>query len=152
MKLFLMRHGEAGWNATSDAERVLTPAGIAGVKLVLEGNMKILADVSAVVSSPYRRACQTASLMSEHLAVPLLSPDAGFTPDAPLSLALSQLEQLPWAGLLLVAHQPLLGDLVATLVTGETRSPEPMAPATIAILELDWPAAGLARLVAKLEA
>jgi phosphohistidine phosphatase len=150
MRLYLMRHAEAGWDAVSDAERALTPAGIVCVRRLLASDTGVLSDIKAIVSSPYRRARQTAALVSEQLAVPVLDPDPAFVPETSVIAALSQLEQLPWAGLLLVAHQPLLGELIATLA-GDTRYPEPMAPGSIAVLETDWPAAGLAQLVAKLD-
>jgi phosphohistidine phosphatase len=152
MQLFVMRHGEAGWDAASDADRSLTPMGAVAVRAMLMVHKDQLKGVSAVVSSPYLRARQTAALAAEVLSVPTLLPDAALVPESSVGDALVQLEQLPWQGLLLVAHQPLLGNLIAALVTGGARYAEPMEPGSLAILELDWPAAGLARLVTKLSA
>lgn len=150
MQLFIMRHGEAGWDAACDADRSLTSAGTAAVRVMLTKHKDQLKGVSAIVSSPYLRARQTAALAAEILSVPTQLPDAAFVPESSVGDALVQLEQLPWQGLLLVAHQPLLGNLIAALVAGDVRYAEPMEPGTLAILELDWPAAGLARLVKKL--
>ncbi len=152
MQLFIMRHGEAGWDAASDADRCLTSAGTAAVRAMLAAHKDQLSGVSAIVSSPYLRARQTAALVAEALSVPVLESNAAFVPESSVGDALVQLEQLPWQGLLLVAHQPLLGNLIATLVAGDARYAEPMEPGSLAILELDWPAAGLARLVTKLSA
>lgn len=150
MKLYIMRHGEAGWDAPTDAQRSLTPTGAAAVQAMLKVNAPRLDGVTSIVSSPYLRAQQTAALAAKVLQVPTLAPAASFIPEASVTVALAQLEQLPWQGLLLVAHQPLLGDLVATLVSGDARYAEPLAPGSLVILELDWPAAGLAQLVEKL--
>jgi phosphohistidine phosphatase len=152
MKLYIMRHGEAGWNAPSDAQRSLTVAGSAAVKSVLAAHRESLAGVTAIVSSPYLRARQTAALAAELLQVPTLDTNAGFVPESPVVEALTQLEQLPWQGLLLVAHQPLLGNLIATLTCGDARYAEPMAPGSLVVLELDWPAAGMAQLITKFNA
>ncbi|WP_026291534.1 phosphohistidine phosphatase SixA [Marinobacterium rhizophilum] len=152
MELFVMRHGEAGWDAPVDAERSLTPAGTAAVRAMLAANVQQLAGVKAVVSSPYLRARQTAALVAEVLGVPILAPKVAFVPESSVSDALAQLEQLPWPGVLMVAHQPLLGNLVATLLDGNARYAEPMDPGALVMLELDWPAAGMARLIKKLDA
>ncbi|UTW13289.1 phosphohistidine phosphatase SixA [Marinobacterium rhizophilum] len=149
MKLFIMRHGEAGWDAPSDAQRSLTPAGTAAVKTMLAVHKDQLEGVTAIVSSPYLRARQTAALAASMLQVPTLEANSGFVPESAVVEALAQLEQLPWQGLLLVAHQPLLGNLVSTLVSGDARYAEPMDPGSLAVLELDWPAAGMAKLINK---
>jgi len=150
MKLFLMRHGEAGFDAGSDFERPLTQRGIGQLDRMLACEQEALADVVRVLSSPYRRARQTAERVAMHLALPLLDADAAFVPDAGVPAVLEALESYPLDGLLLVSHQPLLGKLVATLVEGDARHPEPMLPGSVAIVELDWPAAGLGRLLKRL--
>nr|WP_067289700.1 phosphohistidine phosphatase SixA [Marinobacterium profundum] len=150
MQLFIMRHGEAAWDAAVDAERSLTPAGTAAVRSMLAAHKDQLKGIRAIVSSPYLRARQTAAQAAEILSVPILVPEAAFVPESPAADALVQLEQLPWQGLLLVAHQPLVGNLITTLVAGDARYAEPMDPGALVMLELDWPAAGLARLVTKL--
>ena len=152
MKLYIMRHGEAGWDAPTDAQRSLTAAGSAAVKAMLAAHREQLNGVKAIVSSPYLRARQTAALAADLLQVPTLDTDAAFAPESPVVEALTQLEQLPWQGLLLVAHQPLLGNLVATLTCGDARYAEPMAPGSLVVLELDWPAAGMAQQVNKFNA
>lgn len=150
-RIFLMRHGEAGFDAASDIERSLTARGLASLDRLVEREAQRLSPVSAILSSPYRRALQTAERVQKRLGVPLLEPDAAFTPDRSVADALAALERAPWQNLLLVSHQPLLGNLVATLVHGDARYPEPMMPGSLAIVELDWPAAGLGHLLARLD-
>ncbi|GGO75891.1 phosphohistidine phosphatase SixA [Marinobacterium nitratireducens] len=151
MKLYLMRHGEAGFNAASDFERSLTEAGVAALDRLLEREHETLRDIRLIVSSPYLRARQTAQRLAAHLGAVQLDPVGAFTPESEVTTALAALETCATDGLLLVAHQPLLGKLVATLCDGDARYPEPMLPGSIAILELDWPAAGLGVLVKKLD-
>ncbi|NVK41303.1 MAG: phosphohistidine phosphatase SixA [Oceanospirillaceae bacterium] len=150
MKLYLMRHGEAGFDAPSDFDRSLTERGIMALDRMLSRERAVLDDVSAVLPSPYLRARQTADRVVSHLGVPLLEPNTAFIPDIDTRLALAALESSMLDGLLLVSHQPLIGKLVATLIEGDARRPEPMLPGAVAILELDWPAAGLATLLKKL--
>ncbi|MFP3681833.1 phosphohistidine phosphatase SixA, partial [Pseudomonas sp. SIMBA_041] len=56
-------------------------------------------------------------------------------------------EQLDSAdNLLLVSHQPLVGNLIGLLQHGHLRDPQPMNTASLAELEGDWPLAGLMTL------
>ncbi|MNH47208.1 hypothetical protein D3C79_1103320 [compost metagenome] len=48
--------------------------------------------------------------------------------------------------MLLVSHQPLVGNLVGLLEHGNYRQPAPMSTASLAQLEGEWPLAGLMTL------
>jgi len=143
MKLWVLRHGEAEPHARSDAERNLTEH---GRKEVLRSAAQLIGQpISAIIASPYVRAQQTAELVREALGfepeivtVPWLTPDSN-----PLTVA----DQLDSAdNLLLVSHQPLVGNLIGYLQYGHLRSPQPMNTASLAELEGDWPLAGLMAL------
>jgi phosphohistidine phosphatase len=122
--IYLVRHGIAGpASATvTDANRSLTPDGTRKMTRAAAG-LKQLGVVPAVVlSSPLRRAEETAAILARVLAprlaveiYPLLAP--GSDPAAVLH-ALAAYRKAD--SLILVGHQPDLGELASYLVTGSS--------------------------------
>lgn len=139
MKLWVLRHGEAQAHARSDAERELTAH---GREEVLRSAAELIGQpIQAILASPYVRAQQTAQLVREALGfeldvrtVPWLTPDSD-----PLEAA-RHLDSTD--NLLLVSHQPLVGNLIGLLQHGHFRAPQPMSTASLAELEADLPLAG----------
>ncbi len=125
MKLWVLRHGEAELRANSDAERRLTAH---GREQVVRSAAHLLGQpLQAIIASPYVRAQQTAALVHETL---------GFA------------ERLGLEHVLLVSHQPLVGNLVGLLQHGHLQQPAAMSTASLAELEGEWPLAGLMTLKA----
>ena len=121
MDLFFLRHGEAEPRAASDVERRLTPAGESDVLGVIESRRAELATVELIVTSPYRRALQTAKIAAqaldfdrELLVTEQLEPGAD-----PQSL-FHFIDALDAKSILLVTHQPLVGH-VLSLLSGDSR-------------------------------
>ncbi|MGE8393422.1 phosphohistidine phosphatase SixA [Pseudomonas sp. BIGb0427] len=145
MKLWVLRHGEAEQRANTDAERRLTAH---GREQVLRSAAQLLGQpLQVILASPYVRAQQTAALVHEALGfgkpvqtVPWLTPDSD--PHA----VISELESLGVNEVLLVSHQPLVGNLVSLLAHGSRQPPAPMSTASLAELEGEWPLAGLMTL------
>ncbi len=144
MKLWILRHGEAEGHARTDAERNLTEHGRGEV---LRSAAHLIGQpLSAIIASPYVRAQQTAQLVREALGfeaqirtVPWLTPEGN-----PVQV----LEKLDADdNVLLVSHQPLVGNLISFLQHGHQRQPQPMYTASLAELEGDFPLAGLMSLV-----
>lgn len=154
MKLYLLRHGEAGFNAPSDEQRSLTSAGLQQLHLMLEGFSQ-KHKLSRVIHSPYRRTCETAAKVSELQAVYqteiTLEADSRLVPEGRPQQVIDHLAELSlWEdidGLMLVTHQPLIGYLTCLLCHGHLQQPEPLLPGELVELVLDVPAAGLANLV-----
>jgi phosphohistidine phosphatase len=118
--LWIMRHGNAEWDAPSDRERQLSQSGteqVASVakKLDLEFPLDIW-------FSPFVRAQQTCEQLTEHLQQkpihaieePLLTPDSD--PDMLVEL----INATESKQLMLVSHMPLVGRLTKQL-TGDER-------------------------------
>ncbi|WP_411389462.1 phosphohistidine phosphatase SixA [Pseudomonas sp. MPB23] len=144
MRLWILRHGEAQAHARTDAERNLTEHGRAEV---LRSAAHLIGQpIDAILASPYVRAQQTAQLVREALGfesdihtVPWLTPEGN-----PQQV----LEKLDAdANVLLVSHQPLVGNLIGFLQHGHLRQPHPMYTASLAELEGEFPLAGLMSLV-----
>ena len=145
MKVWVLRHGQAVSHARTDAERALTEA---GEQQVLASAARLRGQpLDAILASPYVRAQQTARLVQGALhsslqvqTVPWLTPESD-----PLTV-IGHLETLGLNEVLLVSHQPLVGNLVSLLTHGALRQPQLMQTASLAELHGDWPLAGLMSL------
>ena len=144
MKLWVLRHGEAESHAPSDAQRNLTER---GREEVLHSAAHLIGQpISAIIASPYVRAQQTAQLVREALGfVPEIRTVSWLTPDGNPLQVLEKLDTDD--NVLLVSHQPLVGNLISFLQHGHQREPQPMHTASLAELEGDFPLAGLMSLV-----
>lgn len=65
MQLFLMRHGEASHQASSDAQRPLTERGIADIQRCSHLLTELHVQFTAILASPRLRAQQTAQIIAE---------------------------------------------------------------------------------------
>lgn len=144
MKLWILRHGEAEAHARTDAERNLTERGRAEV---LRSAAHLIGQpLGAIIASPYVRAQQTARLVREALGfVPDIRTVPWLTPEGSPEQVLAQLEAED--NVLLVSHQPLVGNLISFLQHGHSRQPQPMYTASLAQLEGEFALAGLMSLV-----
>ncbi|MDZ5601904.1 phosphohistidine phosphatase SixA [Pseudomonas sp. RP23018S] len=147
MKLWILRHGEAEPRADSDADRRLTAHGRDQV-LHSAAHLRGL-PLQAILASPYVRAQQTAALVHGALspAEAVITVD-WLTPDGEVDQVIAELERLGLEEVLLVSHQPLVGNLVAVLQHGHRQHPTAMGTASLAQLEGDWPLPGLMTLKA----
>ncbi|MBB4815223.1 phosphohistidine phosphatase SixA [Pseudomonas rhodesiae] len=144
MKLWILRHGEAEAHARTDAERNLTERGRAEV---LRSAAHLIGQpLNAIIASPYVRAQQTARLVREALGfVPDIRTVPWLTPEGSPEQVLAHLEAED--NVLLVSHQPLVGNLISFLQHGHSRQPQPMYTASLAQLEGEFALAGLMSLV-----
>jgi phosphohistidine phosphatase len=144
--LWLLRHGEAEPRARTDAARELTQH---GRKQVMHSAAHLHGRaLTAILASPYVRAQQTAQLVREALdfAAPIVTVP-WLTPDGDLAEALRYLDAHADQALLLVTHQPFVGDLAGLLLHGHRQDPVPMSTASLAELEGEFALAGSMRLV-----
>ena len=146
MKLFISRHGEASFDADSDFSRPLTERGLAQTSTLVTENAANLAQVSAIWASPLLRAQQTASVYQEALKLEIQTKSF-VTPDASPKQVLRQLNRAGIDNLLIVSHQPLVGDLVSLLVEGNTYHAHPFVTSELVVLEYDLMEAGLSSLI-----
>ncbi len=152
-RLLIMRHGQAA-PGRSDAARELTPRGRQEVRRIavwLSGRDDLDLARLRLVASPFVRACQTADLVAEGLAVArpqraietleIITPDD--SPGAVVDWLLEQDDERP---VLIVGHMPLVGALTGLLVDGRADGGLAFPTGAIAELTADIPAAGCARL------
>lgn len=117
MLLVLLRHGIAQDRVEGgvDADRRLTPKGLRRTREAVQGLRALGVAPRVVLSSPYRRARETAELALEALGprgVEVVPTDA-LLPDAPPADLLRVLERLAVDHALAAGHAPHLDALLA---------------------------------------
>jgi phosphohistidine phosphatase len=125
MKVYLVRHAIAHerdrkrW--PDDSLRPLTPAGKRRFRRAARGLAMLLPRSAPILTSPYVRARATAELLSDALRrrAPLDCPELASPRPARDGLAL--LRKRREAAVILVGHEPYLGNLLSLAVAGTTR-------------------------------
>jgi phosphohistidine phosphatase len=123
MDLYLMRHGIAVSaeepTVTQDRERALTDKGAKRVQRAARGLGKLGLSIDAILTSPLLRARQTADIVAAELDLASrLEEFAELAPGNTVEFPLLGLKRYYDRGnLLLVGHQPLLGQLLARLIS-----------------------------------
>lgn len=141
MDVYLLRHGMA-WEKGSpkyprDSERPLTREGIREMKKVAKGLRKLDLDFDKILSSPYRRALETAQIVTKKLKLrKRLELFDGLASDVNPQRTIKVLvkHRHTWKSVLLVGHEPYLSHLIGKLVANDTT------------ISLDFKKGGLAKL------
>ncbi|MBZ9783515.1 phosphohistidine phosphatase SixA [Pseudomonas sp. REP124] len=134
MKLWVLRHGEAEPHGSQshDSQRALTEH---GREEVLRSAARLMGQpVTAIYSSPYLRAQQTAQLVREALGFePEIRTVDWLTPESDPDKVAEQLVAV--SNVLLVSHNPLVGNLLSYLQHGAGHPPEKVSTAGLAELK-----------------
>lgn len=125
MKLYLMRHGIAemlgAGGVLHDRDRALTAKGEKRVREIARGLRRLGVKPDVILTSPLRRARQTAELVAGELGLAdRLEETAhlGVPPDSAALIRQLQKRRPPPQTVLLVGHEPHLSELAALLITG----------------------------------
>ncbi len=118
--LYLMRHGEAGTDATGKrGERTLTISGQREIKQIAEAFSEMNINFDIIAASPLKYAGQTAAIISKELkhkdqveTWEELRPDAN---RKDLYLKMSKLKGGP--SILLVGHEPFLSNMIIEIIS-----------------------------------
>src|SRR5262245_20605232 len=123
IEICFFRHGIAldkeDPGVTSDAERPLTEEGIRKTRAAAAGLKRIDMGFDKIFTSPWLRASQTATILSEVLLLPAPDELAELAGDRTPSELLQSLEEHAGKRTLLVGHEPLLSTTVVQLLGGE---------------------------------
>ncbi|WP_312951107.1 phosphohistidine phosphatase SixA [Superficieibacter sp.] len=139
MQVFIMRHGDAALEASSDSVRPLTHCGCDESRLMATWLKGQKVNIERVLVSPYLRAEQTLDVVGECMHLPTnvdVLPE--LTPGGDVGQVGAYLQVLAEKGtqsVLVVSHLPLVGYLVAELCPGET--PPMFSTSAIASVTLD---------------
>lgn len=138
MKLYIVRHAEAG-SAQTDSARELTERGQDQARSAASWLANTVKEPVVLWSSPYRRTLQTAQLISDSLSIDVISHDC-LMPDATPNKVVGELIN-EHNSIILVTHLPLVGRLASLLVDGSIYD-QPWSAAEIWQLEGDIYASG----------
>ncbi|MFN3714329.1 MAG: phosphohistidine phosphatase SixA [Alcanivoracaceae bacterium] len=145
MRLYIVRHGEAERQITTDEARALTPRG----RDEVDALWRALADTglrpTRLVSSPYVRAQQTADIIANRYPGVARTELDMITPDGDPVRALAALDRMGAAdGWMLVSHMPFVDLLCGALTDGQRYG---FAVGAVACVELEALAPGCGRLL-----
>lgn len=138
MQIFLMRHGIAGPTPRGlpDSERELTAEGRFQVQAIAQRTAHLL-PTPAVLSSPYKRALETAAIMTQELGLgrEILTSTALVPDSTPAEAWRDALVYRGFDSLLLVGHEPLFSALTAHVLGCPGLAIE-FAPSTLVCLDV----------------
>lgn len=149
MIIYILRHGQAEAQITSDEARKLTQKGFFETEKVLAGRLKELAAITAIWASPLVRAQQTAQIAQQYFPAIPLHTAALLVPEADPKQLIDWLYTncLSNTGaVLLVSHQPIVGRLLG-LLCGKPEGFYPMGTSSLAAVEIQPVAAGFGELL-----
>jgi len=117
VQIYLLRHGIAE-DTTPDSERALTAEGREKLRRVLARARSADVTPSLILSSPYRRAIETADIAVEVLGYQgKVVKTRALVPDASPFDTWAELRQRPGeSAILLASHEPLMSSLTAFLL------------------------------------
>jgi phosphohistidine phosphatase len=119
MEIYLIRHGKAeNAGGRPDAERALTPEGREAVQRVIERARAAGLRPSLILSSPYRRAVETAGIAAAALAYrEQIEHTRALAPEAsPYDIWDEIRVRQGEPAILLAGHEPLMSSLAAFLL------------------------------------
>jgi len=124
MQIYLLRHGiaEDSRPGLRDFDRALTPEGSAKLRRVLARAQAAGAAPTVILSSPFRRAIQTAQAAAEVLRYAgKIVQTSALIPDAPPAGVWDEIRDRGGeSAVLLASHEPLMSSLAAFLLDSPT--------------------------------
>lgn len=144
MKVLLMRHAQAGWDAPSDRERTLTHVGRDQAERAADSLAQSAGIPGRILHSPWLRTTQTAHIVAERLGVASCEPHDGLIPASDFR---RWGECWQAEGDLLISHQPMVSQYLSWLCEASLRGKWPMEPASWAMLDAEFFEAGCGQLL-----
>jgi phosphohistidine phosphatase len=140
MQIFVLRHGQAEPQVTTDNARNLTEKGRADIAQNINHSLSELKDIQEIWASPLIRAQQTAEIVRDILAlkniqVSIKTTDL-ITPESNPAGLFNSLQSAAVNSVLLASHQPFVGDFI-DLFCGGVRGFHPMNTSSMALIECD---------------
>ena len=120
MRLYLMQHAVA-YSSDENSEKVLSPAGIEQAKQSAHGIRRLGLEFDLIMTSPKRRAKQTAALVAEEVRYPysdILTTEALMPDRSPDELLGLLQKESTDSRILVVGHLHHLAHLADTLTQG----------------------------------
>ncbi|MBF2056440.1 MAG: phosphohistidine phosphatase SixA [Cyanobacterium sp. T60_A2020_053] len=124
MKIYFVRHGiaEERINNQDHLERKLTQEGIKKTHKIAEKMVKIAVECDVIITSPYRRAVETAQILAKYNPAPSTIIADYLQPEGDINLWLTWLKKSNYGednNLILVGHEPDLSSWAEILIYGK---------------------------------
>jgi phosphohistidine phosphatase len=149
MEVFVLRHGQAEPQCTTDEARNLTQKGRMDVAASANNSLEELMRIKEIWASPLVRAQQTAEIVQAILREKGVSVDIKTTsliePESHPRAFFQKLQEESVPSVLLASHMPFVGDFL-DLFCGGARGGFMMATSSLAKVSCEIPAAGLGDL------
>lgn len=149
MELFVLRHGQAEPQQTTDEARNLTQKGRADVAFSIRHSMTDLKGVQEIWTSPLVRAQQTAAIVRDLLAAEGVNVNIHTTPlivpEADTQQVFDALQTASATSILFASHMPFVGDLIDQFC-GSAPGFHSMNTSSLACIDYDLAAASLGKL------
>lgn len=142
MRIGFFRHGPAappGEGGVSEGDRPLTEEGIRKTRRAARGVASLDLGIDLILTSPLRRARQTAEILAEALGGPRPEVTDRLLPDVSGRALLGCLEGLKAEAPVLVGHEPSLSAAVAALIGAPESGAIEMKKAGLAVVEAAGP-------------
>lgn len=118
--LFVLRHGEAGArmiNTAEDTDRALTTDGRTEIREIGKSLKRSGITASQIVTSPLRRARETAEIVAHTLKIPLLEEWEELKPDGDRESLYRRLARIEKSStLVVVGHEPYLTSMIGEII------------------------------------
>ena len=160
MHVYLLRHGDAASVAPDgtydDDRRELTPSGIEQLRTACSVYARMIEPPEQIMHSPLIRARQSAEILLTATAPApgqedLLTETGELRPGGRASRVIDMLQAEFLNGresIVLVGHEPLLGDLLGMLTSGNDRFSLPMGKGMLAAIRMTDPQVMIGRMMA----
>ena len=140
MLIYLLRHGDAAQNPSlHDSERPLTELGRRQSETVARFLQRSNASINTIFCSSLQRAQQMAQPTRELLRVEQLISTEYLVPGSDSRQLLEQINSNIAESVLLVGHEPYLGELLSMLVAGGTDVKVEFKKSTLSLVETTPP-------------
>lgn len=149
MDVFVLRHGQAEPQRTTDEARNLTQKGRMDVAASAKNSLEELIGIKEIWASPLVRAQQTAEIVQAILRENGVSVEIKTTsliePESNPKAFFQKLEEESVSSVLLASHMPFVGEFL-DVFCGSARGSFMMATSSLAKVACEIPAAGLGDL------
>ena len=132
MNIVVLRHGQAEGYAQTDAQRHLTDRGLRDTEQAGKCLASLGLQFDDVWVSPYVRTQQTAKQVLKSYPQLEVNTQDILTPESNPQVVFDAIKHSGLDDLLIISHQPLVGELLALLVDPKTSYQSPMSPASMA--------------------
>jgi phosphohistidine phosphatase len=144
MELLVVRHARAVDRETfvatgqPDSERPLTAKGIRRMKKTVRGLRSLVPSIDLLVSSPLRRAVETARIIADAYGGLRVVERLELAPGTPPQKLIGWLDgQRDRSVVCIVGHEPNLSELLAELLTTDSQCPAKLKKGSGALIRFD---------------